>query len=75
MQEVEYYLRNLETKASGPNGIPARLLIKSALVLLIALNLSELFNLSLRKAKRSITGTIYNNIVTGLLSQRCQDNL
>ena len=51
VQEVEYYLRNLDvTKASGPDGIPARLLKECSFT--IAPNLCELFNLSLRIGRR-----------------------
>jgi hypothetical protein len=47
VQEVEFYLRNLDaTKTCGPDGIPARILKECSCT--IAPSLCELFNLSLR---------------------------
>jgi hypothetical protein len=47
VQEVEFYVRNLDaTKTCGPNGIPARILKECSCS--IATSLCELFNLSLR---------------------------
>ena len=47
VQEVEFYLRNLDaTKTCGPNGIPAHILKECSCS--IAPSLCELFNLSLR---------------------------